>query len=54
MFDKVDGFIRYYDGTRYLVPFGLKKYDAILDRIRYLIGLKAGITYVFYPKIKID
>ena len=33
------------------------KYDAIYDRIRYLIGLKSGTTYVFsyrYAKIKID
>ena len=37
--------------------FGLKKYDAIYNRIRYLIFLKIGITYVFhhcYAKIKVD
>ena len=28
-FDKVDGFIRVYDGTRYLVLFGPQKYDTI-------------------------
>ena len=28
-FDKIDGFIRFYDGTRYLVLFGDKKYDFI-------------------------
>ena len=28
-FDKIDGFIRIYDGTRYLTLFGTKKYDAI-------------------------
>ena len=28
-FDKIDGFIRIYDGTRYLVLFGPGKYDAI-------------------------
>ena len=33
------GFIRDYDGTKYLVLFRLEKYDAIYDRIRYLIGL---------------
>ena len=57
MFDKVNGFIRDSDGTKYLVLFGLKKYDAIYDRIRYLIGLKSGITYVLsynYAKIKVD
>ena len=57
MVDKEDGFIRDYDGTRYLVLSGLEKYKAIFDRIRYLIGLKSGIRYVFshsYAKIKID
>ena len=57
MFDTVDGFIRDYDGTRYLVLFGLEKYDAIYDRIRYIIGLKSGITCGFsynHAKIKID
>ena len=37
-FDKVDGFIKDYNGTRYLVLFGLEKYDAIYNRIRYFIG----------------
>ena len=45
MFDKVNGFIRDYDGTKYLVLFGLKKFNAIYDRNRYLIGLKIGIGY---------
>ena len=43
-FDKVDGFIRVYDGNRYLVLFGLEKYDTTFNRNRYLIGLKRGIT----------
>ena len=46
-FDKIDGFIRIYDGTRYLTLFGFKKYDPIYDKIRYLITLKSGITYIF-------
>ena len=57
MFDKVNEFIRDYDGTKYLVLFGLEKYNAIQDRIIYLIRLKSGITYVFpynYVKIKIN
>ena len=57
MFDKVDGFIRDYDGTKYLVLFGLQKCSVIYGRIRYLIGLKSGITYVFphnYAKNKFD
>ena len=56
-FDKTDGFIRVYDGTRYLVLFGAEKYDFIYNRIRYLIGVKSGITYVFshnYAIIKVD
>ena len=57
MFDKVNGFIRVYDKTKYLILFGLEKYDAIYDRIIYLISLKSGITYVFshnYAKIEIN
>ena len=42
LFNKVNGFIRGCDGTKYLVLFGLKKYNAIYDKIRYLIGLKSG------------
>ena len=37
-FDKVDIFIRVYDGTKYLVLFRPEKYDAIFIRIRYLIS----------------
>ena len=36
---------------------GLEKYNLIQNRIRYLISLKSGITYVFsnsYANIKID
>ena len=33
MFDKVVGFIKDYDGTKYLVLFGPEKYDAIYDGI---------------------
>ena len=55
--DKIEGFTRVYDGTRYLVLFGLEKYDAIYNRIKYLLSQKSSITYVFshyYAKIKID
>ena len=50
-------FISVYDGTRYLVLFGSEKYDFLYNRIRYLIGVKIGITYVIshnYAKIKVD
>ena len=56
-FDKIDGFIRVYDRTRYLALFGTEKYDSIYNRIRYLIEVKSGITYVVsksYAKIKVD
>ena len=33
-FDKTDGFIKVYDGTRYLALFGTEKYDFIYDWIR--------------------
>ena len=41
--DKVDEFIRVYDGNRYLVLFGREKYDIIDDRIRYLMSQKSYI-----------
>ena len=56
-FNKIDGFIRIYDGTRYLIFLGSEKYDAIHDRIKYLISLKSSITYIFshyFGKIKVD
>ena len=33
-FDKIDGVIRIYDRSRYLILFGNKKYDVIYDKIR--------------------
>ena len=45
-FDKVDEFIRVYDGARCLVLFGPEQFDAICNRIRYLISQKSGTTYV--------
>ena len=56
-FDKIDGFIRIYDGSKYLVLLGPEIYDAIYNRIRYHISIKRGITDVFshyYAKIKVD
>ena len=56
-FNKIDGFIRIYDGTRYLLLFGSEKYDAIYKWIRYLISLYSTIEYLFsryYAKIKVD
>ena len=45
-FNKVDRFIRVFDGTRYLILFGPEIYDAIINSIRYLLGVKSSITYV--------
>ena len=56
-FHKVDGFIKVFDGTRYLVLFGTERYDAIDDRIRYLISQKSGITYIVdhnFARIRIE
>ena len=36
---------------------GTKKYDAVYDKIRYLITIKSGITYIisrYFAKIKVD
>ena len=56
-FDKIDGFIEIYNGTRYLILFGSEKYDAIYNRIRKSRIVKSSITYIFshyYAKIKVD
>ena len=54
---KMDGFIKVYDGTRYVVLFGSERYDAIYDRIRCLISQKNGIMYSIkhsFARIGID
>ena len=56
-YDRIDGFIRVYDQTRYLVLIEREKYDFIYNRIRYLIRVKSDITYVIshsYAKVKVD
>ena len=55
--DKIDGIIKIYDGTRYLTLFGTKNYEAIYDRIRYLISIKSNFTFIFshyFVKSKVD
>ena len=57
MFDEVYGFIRDYNGLKYLALFGSEKYHAIFNGIRYLIRLKSSISCIAshnYAKIKID
>ena len=54
---RLDGFIKIYDGTKYLTYFGSENYHAIYNRIRHLIRLKSSITYIFahsFAKIKVD
>ena len=45
-FDKVDGFIKGYDETSYLILFDPEKYDKnIYNRIRYLISQNSVICF---------
>ena len=56
-FDKIDGFIRIYDRTRYLTLLDFEKYDVIYDKVGYLISLKSGMTYIFshyFAELKVD
>ena len=43
-FDKIDGFIKTYNGIRYLALFGHTQYDEICDRVKYLINKKGSMT----------
>ena len=40
--DKIDGFIKIYDGSLTLTD--IEKFDTIYNRSRHLISLKSGIT----------
>ena len=56
-FDKIYRVTESYDGTTYLILFGLEKYDAVYNRNRYLISLKSSITcgfFHYYTKIKVE
>ena len=46
-FNKVDEFVRIYDGFRYSVLFGPERCDVIYNRVRYLISKKGAIIHVF-------
>ena len=51
-FNNMEGFIRVYEGTRYLVIFGSENYDASFNMIRYQV-----FNYDFshyYVKVKVD
>ena len=52
--DKVAGFIRVYNGTRYLVLFGSEKYDSIYNGIRYLLGVLHMLFFYNNATINVD
>ena len=39
-FEKIDRFIKIYDGIRYLVLFDSRRYDVVFDKIRYPVSKK--------------
>ena len=56
-FYKIVGFIKIYDRIRYLAIFDYEQYDAIYNRINYLISAKSGITDSInynFARIRID
>ena len=56
-FDDINGFITIYEGIRYLISYDYKKYNAIYDKIKYLISEKCGITDSInhnFARIRID
>ena len=56
-FEKIDGFIKIYDGIRYLLLFDPESYDETYNRITYLINEKSGITDIInhnFARIRID
>ena len=56
-FNKINGFIKVYDGIRHQVLFGPRWYDAIYNMIRYLTSEKSGITDSInhnFARIRID
>ena len=56
-FEKIDGFIKIYDGIRYLVILDRNWLDKICDSVKYLISEKGGITDIInhnFARIRID
>ena len=45
-FNNIDGFVRIYDGNRYLILFWGEKKVFIYNKIRYLVEVKSGVAYV--------
>ena len=44
-FNKINGFIKSYEGIRYLILYNYKRYNAIYDKMKYLLSEKSGITH---------
>ena len=56
-FDKVNGIIEIYHGSRCLELFGLRIYNAVYERIKYLISEKSDAKYIIthnFARIRID
>ena len=43
IFNKVDDFLKCFDGNKCLVLFGPEEYDAIFDSIRYFTKLNSSV-----------
>ena len=50
--NKIDGFIRVYNGTGYLALFGAVKNDFIYNRIRCLTGVKSSLCISFLKTVQ--
>ena len=56
-FNKIDGFMKIYDGTRHLVLCEFERYNVLNDRIKYLINEKSCIINSInhnFTRIRID
>ena len=43
-FNKINGFIKIYEGIRYLILYNYERYNAIYDKMKYLLSEKSGVT----------
>ena len=48
-FDRIDGFIRVYNGTRHLVLFGPEKYDAIYILHKFFLVIMQELKLIHLP-----
>ena len=42
-FNKINGFIKIYEGIRYLILYNYERYNAICDKMKYLLSEKSGV-----------